>query len=95
MVVKKKLRDYSVVLIVTKLVAVYLNKASMFFFWVVGRWAGQRPTERQKCPKTMFSKKCPFLRLILTSFARDMSLNVFYMQMYSQLGCHGNGDMGK
>ena len=33
MVVKKKLRDYSVVLIVTKLVAVYLNNASMFCFF--------------------------------------------------------------
>ena len=32
MVVKKTF-DYNVVLIVTKLVAVYLYKASMFFFW--------------------------------------------------------------
>ena len=32
-VVKKKLRDYSVVFIVTKLVAVYLYNASMFFFF--------------------------------------------------------------
>ena len=32
MVVKKKVCDYNVVLIVTKLVAVYLYKVSMFFF---------------------------------------------------------------
>ena len=40
MVVKKKVCDYNVVLIVTKLVAVYLYKVSMFFFldeWVVSR----------------------------------------------------------
>ena len=95
MVVKKKVCDYNVVLIVTKLVAVYLYKVSMFFFWMSGWWAGQCPTERQKCPKTMFSKKCPFLRIVLTSFARDTSLNILHMQMNSQLGCHGNGDMGK
>ena len=92
---QKKLRNYSLVFIATKLVAVYLYKASMFFFLRSGWLAGQRPTERQKCPKTMFSKKCPFLRLILTSFARDMGLNVLHKQMSSQLGCHGNGDMGK
>ena len=92
---KKKLRDYSVVFIVTKLVAVYLYNASMAFFLRSEWWAGQRPTERQKCPKMMFSKKCPYLRLILTSFARDMSLNLLHMQMSSQLGCHGNDDMGK
>ena len=92
-VVKKKLRDYSVVFIVTKLVAVYLYNASMFFFFLRSEWwAGPRPTERQKCPKMMFSKKCPVLRLILTSFASDMNLNLLHMQMSSQLGCH---DMGK
>ena len=38
--VVKKTCDYNVVLIVTKLVAVYLYKVSMFFFleeWVVSR----------------------------------------------------------
>ena len=36
MVQKKKLRDYSVEFIVTKLVAVYLYNASVaFFFWGV------------------------------------------------------------
>ena len=83
------------VFIVTKLVAVFtFTKHPCPFLWS-GWWAGQRPTERQKCPKTMYSKKCPFLQLILTSFVRDISLNVLHMQMSSQLGCHGNGDMAK
>ena len=55
-IVVKKLRDYSVVFILTTLVAVYLLKSSMLFFLRGGSWAGQRPMERQKRPKTMFSK---------------------------------------
>ena len=80
-IVKKKLRDYSVLFILTNLIAVYFCKASMLFFGGVGggSWAGQRPTERQKCPKTMFSKNWPFLRLTLTSFAVDVSLNVLHL----------------
>ena len=36
----KKLRDFSVVFILTKLIAVYLYKASMPFFWGVVRGQG-------------------------------------------------------
>ena len=64
-VVVKNYVDYSVVFILTKLIAVYLYTASMLFFWGGGSLAGQRPTERQKCPKTIVFPNV--LRTVLTA----------------------------
>ena len=72
-----KLRDYSVVFILTKLIAVYLYKASMLFFWGVGRGQGNALQSAKNALKRLFSKNWPFLRLILTSFAVDVILKRF------------------
>ena len=57
---EKKKRDYSVVSIVTILVAVYLYKASMLFFFRSGWWAGQRQQSAKNALKRCFLKNDHF-----------------------------------
>ena len=55
-VVVKNYVDYSVVFILTKLIAVYLYTASMLFFWGVGRWQVNALQIAKNALKQLFSQ---------------------------------------
>ena len=55
-VMVKNYVDYSVVFILTKLIAVYLYTASMLFFWGVGRWQVNALQSAKNALKQLFSQ---------------------------------------